>query len=49
MRNGEVDLGADLAARLPDHFHVFWPVMDVDFGGRDAEGKPIDIQGAVLH
>ncbi|MEI5678883.1 MULTISPECIES: endonuclease/exonuclease/phosphatase family protein [unclassified Mesorhizobium] len=38
--NGGVDLVAGLASLLPDYFYIFGPAMDVDFGTRDANGKP---------
>ena len=41
MRNGGADL-AGLAELLPDYFHVFGPAMDIDFGGRDAAGRPLN-------
>ena len=40
MRNGGADLVAGLAGLLPDYFHVFGPAMDVDFGAKDAAGRP---------
>jgi len=39
-RNDGADLVAGLAELLPDYFHIFGPAMDVDFGTRDADGKP---------
>lgn len=42
MGNGGVDMPAELAALLPDHFHVFAPAMDVDFGARGADGRPLN-------
>jgi endonuclease/exonuclease/phosphatase family metal-dependent hydrolase len=39
-RNGGVDLVAGLTSLLPDYFYIFGPAMDVDFGSRDANGKP---------
>ncbi len=40
--NGGVDMPAQLSALLPDHFHVFAPAMDVDFGARDESGRPLN-------
>lgn len=42
MGNGGADMVAGLAERLPDHFHVFAPAMDVDFGARGNDGRPIN-------
>lgn len=42
MRNGGADLVAGLSELLPDYFHVFGPAMDIDFGGRDEAGRPLN-------
>jgi endonuclease/exonuclease/phosphatase family metal-dependent hydrolase len=42
MRNGGVDLVAELTALMPDYFHVFGPAMDVDFGAVDEAGRPVN-------
>jgi endonuclease/exonuclease/phosphatase family metal-dependent hydrolase len=39
-RNNGVDLVAGLTQLLPDYFYVFGPAMDIDFGARDADGRP---------
>ncbi|GLS30356.1 Metal-dependent hydrolase, endonuclease/exonuclease/phosphatase family [Mesorhizobium albiziae] len=39
-RNEGADVVAGITALLPDYFHVFGPAMDVDFGGRDGDGRP---------
>ena len=39
-RNGGRDMVAELREALPDYFHVFGPAMDVDFGAKDATGRP---------
>lgn len=42
MGNGGADMAAAFAEMLPDHFHVFAPAMDVDFGARGADGRPLN-------
>jgi endonuclease/exonuclease/phosphatase family metal-dependent hydrolase len=41
-RNGGVDMIDGLAALLPDHFTAFGPAMDLDFGGTDGNGRPLN-------
>lgn len=41
-RNGGVDMIEGLAALLPDYFYTFAPATDLDTGGTDNQGRPLN-------
>ncbi|MBD9374525.1 endonuclease/exonuclease/phosphatase family protein [Rhizobium sp. ARZ01] len=40
-RNGNIDMVAELQARLPAHFCVYWPACDVDAGSAIEDGRAV--------
>jgi endonuclease/exonuclease/phosphatase family metal-dependent hydrolase len=41
-RNGGIDMVAELQRRLPGHFSVYGPAMDVEAGSRIVDGRALD-------